>query len=382
MTEEKGEVISGKGFTLWNEIKPHILLLVFLFMLVSKVTAYGEEKDQAEDSFSVSASTSAAFHSVLTIDNQDYQLDIKIVDYKDPSPQNDFLLDSSKFHGTKALPGLVSGYLEEDGYPTNQEGISMSILFSEAIPVNHLFPESVDDIWEFDSTQCFAALNESDFILYHELGTIDTPYSITLDHGQFLPFNRITPGSISALHPSNEYDALGNELPDDDPRKGEPLYAIPADEANHYFGLMLDAAFTFPASGTDEQGEDLIAYFTADDDLWVYIDGYLVLDLGGVHSAIPGSINFSTGIVTYRAADGKDYTTKLYKRFYHRYKEKYPDARERDVQAFIDSLFTENSHWQTVFKENTTHTIKLIYLERGAGASNLLIKFNLPVLPE
>ncbi len=324
------------------------------------------------------------FVQLSTIDASAYQITVKLIDYPDNGAENDFLLDSH-YRSTSSFSDLLSGYLGEDGYPTNREGASMAALFAEAQEVNHLFPAELlekEGIWEFDSTQCFAALNESDFILYHELGTIEAPNSFTFDHGQFLPFNRITPGSVSTFHPSNEYDALGIELPDDNPRKGEPLYAIPADEANHYFGLMLDAAFTFPASGTDEQGEDLIAYFTADDDLWVYIDGYLVLDLGGVHSAIPGSINFSTGIVTYRAADGKDYTTKLYKRFYHRYKEKYPDARERDVQAFIDSLFTENSHWQTVFKENTTHTIKLIYLERGAGASNLLIKFNLPVLPE
>ena len=258
----------------------------------------------------------------------------------------------------------------------------MAALFTKAQEVNRLFPTEPlekEGMWEFNSTQCFAALNESYFILYRDLGTIDTPYTTTMDHGQFLPFNTITPGNISVFHPTNEYDALGNELSDGDPRKGESLYAIPANEANHYFGLTLDAVFRFPASGTDEQGEDLIAYFTADDDLWIYIDGYLVLDLGGIHSAIPGSINFSTGTVTYRGADGKDSTTKLYKLFQQRYREKLPYAHERDVQAFINETFTENSHWQTVFKADTVHTIKIIYLERGAGASNLHIRFNMPV---
>lgn len=254
----------------------------------------------------------------------------------------------------------------------------MAALFSDAVQVNCLFPERADGWWLFDSTQCFVTLQRDRFVLYRELGTVEKQNSsTTLDHGQFLPFNTITSDVISDLH-TNTYDALGNELPDDDPRKGERLYAIPANEANHYFGLTLDTAFTFPTQ--TDGGEDLIASFTADDDLWVYIDGFLILDLGGIHSAIPGSINFSTGAVTYRGADGKDYTTKLYKLFYNRYKEKYPEARERDVQAFLDDLFTENSHWQQVFKENTTHTIKLIYLERGAGASNLSIKMNLPIL--
>ena len=318
------------------------------------------------------------FAVLPAIDQTPYRLCISLIDFPTSTPENTFLLDSSGSRGTKTCPGLLSGYLVEDGYPLNQEGESMAALFSDAVQVNCFLPERADGWWLFDSTQCFVTLQRDRFVLYRELGTVEKQNSsTTLDHGQFLPFSTITSDVISDLH-TNTYDALGNELPDDDPRKGERLYAIPANEANHYFGLTLDTAFTFPTQ--TDGGEDLIASFTADDDLWVYIDGFLILDLGGIHSAIPGSINFSTGAVTYRGADGKDYTTKLYKLFYNRYKGKYPEARERDVQAFLDDLFTENSHWQQVFKENTTHTIKLIYLERGAGASNLSIKMNLPIL--
>lgn len=325
------------------------------------------------------------FTPLSTADNALYQLSVRLIDFPDNTFENDMLLDNSTTHQTKSLPGLLSGFPGEDGYPMNRDGVSIAPLFEEAFEVNHLFlTEPLQDggIWEFDSAQCFAALNGADFTLYRELGTIDTPSATTMDHGQFLPFNTITSGYISACHPANTYDVLGGELPDDDPRNGEPLYAIPANEANHYFGLALDAAFTIPQDALDTQGQDLIASFTADDDLWVYIDDYLILDLGGIHSAIPGSINFSTGTVTYRDEDGKDSTIKLYKLFQQRFMERYPEAHGRDVQDFIEDLFTENSHWQSVFKENTTHTLKLIYLERGAGASNLHIRFNLPVLPK
>lgn len=326
--------------------------------------------------FSIVSSAAEELSALPAIDNTPYQLSIKVIDFE--GPQNGFLLGSSNYRKTASYTGLLSGYLWEDGYPANREGTSMATLFSDSFPANRFFFDHTDDWWLFDSTQCFAALQGNDFVLYRELGTSDIEKSTTLDHGQFLPFNTIIPDLISSRHPQNLYDALGKELPDDDPRKGEQLYLV--EKPNHYFGLTLDAAFLFTTSGTDTHGEDLIASFTADDDLWVYIDGYLILDLGGIHSAIPGSINFSTGSVTYRGADGKDYTTKLYKLFYNRYKEQHPEARERDAQAFLNDLFTENSHWQTVFKENTTHTMKLIYLERGAGASNLSIRFNLPIL--
>lgn len=317
------------------------------------------------------------FLIVPTIDSTSYQLTIGLIDFPDNKTENAFLLDSSKGRGIKAFPGLLSGYLGEDGYPANREGTSMATLLFDSFPVNHSFFEHTDNWWFFDSTQCFATLQGNDFVLYRELGTSDIKKTPTLDHGQFLPFNTITPGVFSDIH-TNTYGALGNELLDDDPRKGEQLYLV--EKPNHYFGLTLDATFLFPTSGTDTHGEDLIASFTADDDLWVYIDGYLILDLGGIHSAIPGSINFSTGSVTYRGADGKDYTTKLYKLFYNRYKEQHPEARERDMQDYINNLFTENSHWQTVFKPDSTHTLKLIYLERGAGASNLSIQMNVPIL--
>ena len=256
----------------------------------------------------------------------------------------------------------------------------MASLFAEAVSANGLFMKE-GDTWVFDSTQCFASLNGDTFQLWRELGTIDEKNGRTLDHGQFLPFNTLTPGVFS-VHHTNERDALDNELPEDNPRKGEALYLI--EEANHYFGLTAEMTFLYPAEGEGggEESEDRTASFTADDDLWVYIDGMLILDLGGIHSAIPGSVNFSTGTVTYRGKDGKDHTTKLSKLYEQRYREQHPEARSREIQAYLNEVFEENSHWQMVFKGDTVHTIKLIYLERGAGASNLSMRLHLDILPK
>ena len=328
-------------------------------------------------------SSDEPFHPISTLDHTIYGITIKLADYNGNKEQNEFLHSSSANHGTKTVSGLLTPTLGDDGYPTNTEALSLSTLFSDAIAVNHLFPSEAfltSSVLDFDSTQCFASLREDgNYVLCQELGTVEDT-GISLEHGQFLPFNDLTPGLFSTKHPINATDALNNELPDDDPRKGERLYLIPANAANHYFGLEMEASFTYPSSGLDSYGQEITASFTADDDLWVYIDGVLVLDLGGVHSAVPGEINFTTGKVTYRDADGKDCTVKLSKIFDNRYKDAHPEATENEADAFVNELFEENKNWQMVFKPDSVHTIRLFYFERGAGSSNLHIRMNVPMI--
>ena len=129
-------------------------------------------------------------------------------------------------------------------------------------------------------------------------------------------------------------------------------------EHNKYsFGMNLGAEFYMPEDGK-VNNQDMVFDFTGDDDVWVFIDGVLVLDLGGIHQALDGSINFATGEIKYDK------------------KQSYGDTPAGTItQAFGEAGETWDS---TPYK---THHLSFFYLERGDGGSNCKIKFNLPVKP-
>ena len=129
-------------------------------------------------------------------------------------------------------------------------------------------------------------------------------------------------------------------------------------KGNKYsFGMNLGADFYMPKDGK-VNNQDMVFDFTGDDDVWVFIDGVLVLDLGGIHQALDGSINFATGKITY------DKT------------QRYGNPPAATItQAFTNAGKTWDS---TAYK---THHLSFFYLERGDGGSNCKIRFNLPVKP-
>lgn len=139
-----------------------------------------------------------------------------------------------------------------------------------------------------------------------------------------------------------------------------PCFAPFGNDTNdnkYSFGMNLGAEFYMPKDGK-VNNQDMVFDFTGDDDVWVFIDGVLVLDLGGIHQALEGSINFATGKITY------DKT------------QRYGNPPAATItQAFTNAGKTWDS---TAYK---THHLSFFYLERGDGGSNCKIRFNLPVKP-
>ncbi len=314
-------------------------------------------------------------NTVPTVDHTQYGITMKIVNFATRDEMSSFLGNNEGGIGTKLHQGLLSAQLGQDNYPhttlSTATGVSLASWFANAQEVNHLFIGSTyygTGYYEYDSTQNFASLQkDGTFKVYKELGSYDTSDNRpTLQHGQFFPFNDLEAGVFTSINRQNLYSATASLLPDSDPRKYEQLYLIR--NVDCYFGVEIEASFTQTPNGLDSWGHDIVYEFTGDDDFWLYVDGELIIDLGGIHSAVPGKVNYSTGDVW---VNGKH--TTLYEIFKSHYVAAHPDG---DVNAYLNGIF-EEKNGNRIFKDYSTHTMRIFYLERGAGASNLHMRFNL-----
>lgn len=148
------------------------------------------------------------------------------------------------------------------------------------------------------------------------------------------------------------------------------------ENAIYHYGFTFEHNFYIPVGGKHANGEDVVFNFSGDDDVYVYIDGVLVLDNGGLHGARAATINFTECSINYQyaidVADGQlkggEYETTY---SYNAYLED-PDATgyNADTVAAINKL-------HEVISDGKSHTLSFFYLERGASDSNCKISFNL-----
>lgn len=154
----------------------------------------------------------------------------------------------------------------------------------------------------------------------------------------------------------------------------------PTNNANKYgFGTEFDIDFYMSETGTltaaDGTQKDITFNFSGDDDVWVYVDGVLVLDLGGAHKVSSGSINFSTMEVIYKAAvDTSDNISARGKGTADTY------ATDADHVTTVDlaKIFKANGAEFNNKNSSKKHTLQMFYMERGSFDSNCSISFNLP----
>jgi len=153
----------------------------------------------------------------------------------------------------------------------------------------------------------------------------------------------------------------------------EDIYNIDFDEpVNFFFGMDMEMNFIQPKDGITGVTEKnpMIFEFSGDDDVWVYIDGILFLDLSGRHRHVSGKINFEKGIVTYHALDPKTGDTS---------------ATPYKTETFTQILSRVNGdkpelNSNKTFKNYSPHTFKFYYMERGSGSSVMKMNFNFPLV--
>ncbi|MDE7285052.1 MAG: hypothetical protein K2N85_15935 [Lachnospiraceae bacterium] len=288
-------------------------------------------------------------------------------------------LSNESNYGRYADTEDSSAYFTEDNMTE-----SLAYLFSPNVPnqykesyiaVQGLFRQRADGYYYYDSRLNFASINKStnSFTLYNSPGVAKETEG-NIYSGQFFPFNTAydvfdsyienNDGSYQLAYQDIKKQGEGNSDYDPIEADGNSYIKCYAPNLNHYLGLTLEMSFVQPVGGRvngDTGASDMIFEFSGDDDVWIFIDDVLVADLGGIHDALKLSINFATGEINV-------------------------EGEKRTLYDFFVTAYGENSNLGGVefngntFADNTTHTLKMFYLERGHLASNLSLSFNIQPL--
>lgn len=133
------------------------------------------------------------------------------------------------------------------------------------------------------------------------------------------------------------------------------------------FGMRMDVEFYLPESGTIA-GNNMQFHFSGDDDVWVFVDGELVLDVGGLHGRRGGTIDFGENTVTYEQATKNGKTDDVV------------FANDPDKELNGSEYVKQMESVLEKLQRGTTHVLTMYYLERGGNESNCEITFNLPVV--
>lgn len=296
--------------------------------------------------------------------NSSLQSDAEINGYTNGNKPNQGLVNTTLADGYPTLSGKKGGTKNESlAYLFNDEQVDGKAVYAN---VGGLLQVDSDGYYYYNCKKNFASydIESESFTLYDTWAVAHNS-----GNGQFFPFD-----SANEVFDSN--------------RGGNLTSTITADNQNlnHYFGMSMSTRFIQSEGGVidGDQGRPVTYNFSGDDDVWVYIDGVLVGDLGGIHGATSLEINFATGnLYVYNDLDGdneyddtpsgenKWTSDTLYQQTTIRdcFEAAYG---ENEVTGFTGNTFTDGSY----------HTLNFFYLERGNSASNMSLKYNFESIPE
>ena len=271
----------------------------------------------------------------------------------DPHFNEDFLLGENSFN-------TVLGKVYKDvSFPFTKDAVFKSGDTSD--------PEQYAKYWYYDSSKASLYLkqDQTNGKYYLEFPGKDSEGKpITDDKSR-----NISPsGPASGFFPFNQTVSTGGV----------------ASQYNYGFGAKLQFDFTLTQNGKvvvgkDDSGNDIEVpikfFFSGDDDVWVYIDGELVLDVGGAHGKASGLLEFGeNNTVTPYVSSNKNTTPQDGTIVYQTY-----EGAQKSVY-FNEKLITFKNKGNPIplNPDLTTHTLTMFYMERGMWDSNMAVAFNFP----
>ena len=266
--------------------------------------------------------------------------------------------DQNHYTGNGVYPGLYSSRLHDILFNPSTQVIGKHYLGTG----DHLF-QLMDDpshpyhgYYYYDSELNAASYSQSAgrFYVYDYLSrTSDSADASGGKYSDFLPLNSPYANTNGNTLRTYSYNGESGEYVGTTHYTYDAKYNTGNDTAdyvgtNYYFGMSIDIDFYLPntpgyvdSSGSsgnrDLYGKEMHFHFSGDDDVWILVDGQVVLDIGGIHGIEHGDINFSTGVVT-----------------------------QNGVQiGNVNGIGAGD------------HKLTILYLERGSSQSNCAIFFNL-----
>lgn len=265
-------------------------------------------------------------------------------------------------NGNRTYSGLVKNTLDANKNIQFADGIASTGIFSTTASAGKTVYTNVGLPFRYNSSTQMYTFDSNSFSAYgsvkdnsaNELSTDGVQSGKHMYYSTTLQSNggSYGDGSTNVWMPFNNATSINGEA-----------------NCNYHFGMTASIPFTMTEDGKmlSDKNKDITFSFSGDDDVWVFVDGTLVLDIGGIHNRLDGEINF--GQNTWTLSKSNNATNA------------FGDVNNADSSG---RLFNDDNGTGVLGKTLSTfaateqHELTVYYLERGAGSSNCKIEFNLP----
>lgn len=276
----------------------------------------------------------------------------------DPHFDKDFL------QGKNAFNTVLGKVYEDVSFPLKQK----AVFAQDPNNPSDNDPESKAEYWYYDSSKSS---------LYLKQNQTDGKYYLESPKGS--DGNPTTDSKSQNISSPNNTNGTYGFFP-----FNQTVSTVGASQYNYGFGAKLQFDFTLTEDGKVVVGKDTSGrnievpikfFFSGDDDVWVYIDGELMLDVGGAHGKASGLLEFGANntvtpyVSSNKNTDSND--TMVYKGYGSGETTKTVNYNGQPI------TFNKKSITKTL-KKQSTHTLTMFYMERGMWESNMAVAFNFP----